>query len=60
MRAYQQLATMSNGELTVDEAQKLFEMYCENTGQDEDEADAMLFAIPPMAAIAMLKVQKAD
>jgi len=58
MRAYEQLATISNGELSVEEAQKLFELYCENTGQDEDEADAILFAIPPQAAIAMLKVQK--
>lgn len=58
MKSYQQLSAMSNGELSPQEAKQLFDLYCENTGQDEDEADAMLFAIPPQAAVALLKIQK--
>ncbi len=58
MKAYQQLSTMSNGDLSTQEAKELFELYCENTGQDEEEADAMLFSIPPEMAISILKVQK--
>lgn len=49
---------MNNSDLTPQEAKKLFKLYCENTGQDEDSADALLMVIPPLAAIEMLKVQK--
>ena len=58
MKVYQQLLAMSGGEVSPQEAKKLFDLYCENTGQDE--ADKMLFSIPPEAANAILKVQKED
>jgi len=55
MKAYEQLAVISNGELTKVKAQRAFKAWCKATGYTEEEGDKALFNTPERIGIALLK-----
>jgi len=60
MKAYEQIAALSNGGLSVEAAKKAFKKWCSEVGYTEEQGDTVLFTFPGRVALSLLLVHAGE